>query len=152
MNDGKVCGATLEFCGTKTDVMADVVVAADGVESKFSKWCGIDTTVPLREIMSSAQYIVTDIDIDPHCTVFCLGNNVAPQGYLWVFPKGDRTANVGIGISGIKSGSGHRAKDYLDNYIGLKVPQRKDHRVDCRGSIGLQAACMHRGGWTHHRG
>ena len=27
MNDGKVCGATLEFCGTRTDVMADVVVA-----------------------------------------------------------------------------------------------------------------------------
>jgi digeranylgeranylglycerophospholipid reductase len=125
MNDGKVCGATLEFCGTKTDVMADVVIAADGVESKFSKWAGIDTTVPLREIMSSAQYIVTDIDIDPHCTVFCLGNNVAPQGYLWVFPKGDRTANVGIGISGIKSGNGHRAKDYLDNYIASKFPNGK---------------------------
>jgi len=125
MNDGKVCGATLEFCGTKTDVMADIVVAADGVESKFSKWCGIDTTVPLREIMSSAQYIVTDIDIDPHCTVFCLGNNVAPQGYLWVFPKGDRTANVGIGISGIKSGDGHRAKDYLDRYLTSKFPNGK---------------------------
>jgi len=34
-------------------VKADVVIAADGVESKFSKWCGIDTTVPVREIMSS---------------------------------------------------------------------------------------------------
>jgi len=125
MKNGKVCGATLEYGGRKTDVEADIVIACDGVESKFSKWCGIDTTVPLREIMSSAQYIVTDIDIDPHCTVFCLGNEVAPQGYLWVFPKGERTANVGIGISGIKSGTGHRAKDYLDTYVARHFPNGK---------------------------
>jgi len=125
MKDGKVCGAKVDFLGSSQDVTADVVIAADGVESKFSKWCGIDTTVPLREIMSSAQYVMTDIDIDPHCTVFCLGNEVAPQGYLWVFPKGERAANVGIGISGIKSGTGHRAKDYLDKYVAAHFPKGK---------------------------
>ena len=83
---------------------ADVVIAADGVESKFSRWCGIDTTVPVREIMSSVQYVMTDIDIDEHSTVFYLGNEVAPEGYLWVFPKGERSANVGIGISGKRAG------------------------------------------------
>jgi digeranylgeranylglycerophospholipid reductase len=129
MKDGKVCGAKLEFCGTTSEVTADVVIAADGVESKFSRWCGIDTTVPLREIMSSAQYLMADIDIDPHCTVFCLGNEVAPQGYLWVFPKGERSANVGIGISGIKSGDGHRAKDYLDKYVASKFPEGKT--IEC---------------------
>jgi len=50
---------------------------------------------------------------------------VAPQGYLWVFPKGERTANVGIGISGIKSGTGHRAKDYLDTYMARHFPNGK---------------------------
>jgi digeranylgeranylglycerophospholipid reductase len=125
MKDGRVCGAKLNFLGSSQEVTADVVIAADGVESKFSKWCGINTTVPLREIMSSAQYVMTDIDIDPHCTVFCLGNEVAPQGYLWIFPKGDRTANVGIGISGLKSGTGHRAKDYLDTYVAAHFPGGK---------------------------
>jgi len=102
-----------------------VVIAADGVESKFSKWCGIDTTVPVREIMSSVQYVMTDIDIDPGATVFYLGNEVAPEGYLWVFPKGKRSANVGIGISGRKSGDGHRAKDYLDKFVKKTFPHGK---------------------------
>jgi len=125
MEDGVVKGAILEYCGKVSRVTADVVIAADGVESKFARWCGIDTTVPVREIMSGAQYVLTDIDIDPHSTIFYLGNEVAPEGYLWVFPKGDRSANVGIGISGKKSGSGHRAKDYLDRFVQKTFPKGK---------------------------
>ena len=60
--------------------------------------------------MSSVQYVMTDIDIDEYSTVFYLGNEVAPEGYLWVFPKGKRSANVGIGISGKKSGEGPPGK------------------------------------------
>jgi len=122
---GAVKGAVLEFCGETRRINADIVIAADGVESKFSRWCGIDTTVPMREIMTSAQYLMTDIDIDPYTTVFLLGNEVAPEGYLWIFPKGNRTANVGIGISGKKSGPGHRAKDYLDRFVSSRFPNGK---------------------------
>ncbi len=125
MENGCVKGAKIECCGTVTMVTASVVIAADGVESKFSRWCGIDTTVPVREIMSSVQYLMADIDINPHITVFYLGNEVAPEGYLWVFPKGERCANVGIGISGKKSGEGHRAKDYLDRFVQKTFPNGK---------------------------
>src|SRR5512136_953304 len=125
MNGTQVAGAHLEFGGHKRAVHADVVIAADGVESKFSRWCGIDTTVPVREIMSSVQYLMADIDIDPHTTVFYLGNEIAPEGYLWIFPKGERCANVGIGISGKKSGKGHRAKDYLDRFVKKTFPGGK---------------------------
>jgi digeranylgeranylglycerophospholipid reductase len=125
MENGAVKGAKIEYAGRTTEVKADVVIAADGVESKFSKWCGIDTTVPVREIMSSVQYVMTDIDIDEHSTIFYLGNEVAPEGYLWVFPKGKRCANVGIGISGRKSGEGHRAKDYLDRFVKRTFPDGK---------------------------
>jgi digeranylgeranylglycerophospholipid reductase len=125
MENGSVKGAKIESCGHVMNVTADVVIAADGVESKFSRWCGIDTTVPVREIMSSVQYVMTDINIDPHSTVFYLGNEVAPEGYLWVFPKGERTANVGIGISGKKSGKGHRARNYLDRFVKKTFPHGK---------------------------
>jgi digeranylgeranylglycerophospholipid reductase len=125
MDHGVVKGAKVEYCGKVTKVSAEVVIAADGVESKFSRWCGIDTTVPVREIMSSVQYVMTDIDIDPHATIFYLGNEVAPEGYLWVFPKGERSANVGVGISGKKSGEGHRAKDYLDRFVKKTFPNGK---------------------------
>nr|WP_319375122.1 NAD(P)/FAD-dependent oxidoreductase [uncultured Methanoregula sp.] len=125
IENGFVKGAKIEYCGKISSVRAEVVIAADGVESKFSRWCGVDTTVPVREIMSSVQYVMTDIDIDEHSTVFYLGNDVAPEGYLWVFPKGKRAANVGIGISGKKSGDGHRAKDYLDKFVKKTFPHGK---------------------------
>jgi len=125
IENGVVKGAKVECCGQVTNITADVVIAADGVESKFSRWCGIDTTVPVSEIMSSVQYVMTDIDIDEHSTVFYLGNEVAPEGYLWVFPKGRRSANVGIGISGKKSGEGHRARDYLDRFVKKTFPKGK---------------------------
>ena len=136
--DGAVKGAFIDSCGQKKKVLADVVIAADGVESKFSRWCGIDTTVPVREIMSSVQYVMTDIDIDPHSTVFFLGNEVAPEGYLWVFPKGVRSANVGIGISGKKSGQGHRAKDYLDRFVSSRFPDGKT--IEC--IVGGVSVCQ----------
>jgi digeranylgeranylglycerophospholipid reductase len=137
ITDDTVQGAVVDFCGSHTKVHADLTIAADGVESKFTRWCGIDTTVPVREIMSSAQFLMTDIDIDPVTTTFYLGNKVAPEGYLWVFPKGERTANVGIGISGKKSGPGHRAKDYLERFVADKFPNGKT--IECM--VGGVSVC-----------
>jgi digeranylgeranylglycerophospholipid reductase len=125
LEDGAVKGATVETCGQSREVRADVVIAADGVESKFPRWCGIDSAVPMRELMSCAQYLLTDIDIEPAMTVFYLGNKVAPEGYAWVFPKGERTANVGIGISVRRSRDGNRARDYLDRFVAAHFPEGK---------------------------
>ncbi|MDD1674519.1 MAG: NAD(P)/FAD-dependent oxidoreductase, partial [Methanomicrobiales archaeon] len=129
MEQGKVAGATIESCGEVRNVRAEAVIAADGVESKFSRWCGIDTTVPLREIMSCAQYLMTNLTIDPHATVFYFGNSLAPEGYIWVFPKGERSANVGIGITGRKSVPGKRAKDYLDAFTKTHFPEGRT--IEC---------------------
>lgn len=129
LEDGFVRGARLQGYGITTDVRADVVIAADGVESKFARWCGIDTTVPLNEIETCAQYLLTDIDIDQASTVFYIGNDVAPEGYAWVFPKGDRTANVGLGISGKKSLPGNRPIDYLNRFVAKNFPNGKT--IEC---------------------
>jgi digeranylgeranylglycerophospholipid reductase len=125
MKDGAVCGAKLEHNGTVTDVAARITIAADGVESKFSRWCGIDTTVPLREIETGAQYLMTNLDIDNHATEFDVGNNVAPGGYVWVFPKGNNAANVGIGVAGDRTAPGARAIHYLNKFIDQKFPDGK---------------------------
>lgn len=125
MKDGKVHGAVIHQHGKVYEVSAKVVIAADGVESKFAKWAGINTTVPLAEIETCAQYIVNDIDIDPKANVFYISNAACPWGYIWIFPKGERCANIGIGIAGTKSGEGHRAKDYLDAFIAKEFPNGK---------------------------
>ena len=125
VKDGVVQGARIEHGGIEQDVYASIVIAADGVESKFARWCDINSTVPLRELETCAQYLMTDIDIENDATVFYVGNEIAPGGYVWIFPKGDRTANVGIGIMGNKSGDGHRAKDYLDAFVEKTFPEGK---------------------------
>lgn len=125
MENGAVRGAKVLSCGNPADIRAEVVIAADGTEAQFARRAGLDTTVPLREMMSCAQYVMTDIDINAGSTDFYLGNEIAPEGYLWVFPKGDRTANVGIGITGRKSRDGSRAKDYLDRFVAQNFPNGK---------------------------
>ncbi|MDR3102658.1 MAG: NAD(P)/FAD-dependent oxidoreductase [Methanocalculaceae archaeon] len=125
MIGGSVQGAIIHQHGKIYEVRAKVVIAADGVESKFPKWAGIDTTVPLWELETCVQYIVNDIDIDPKANVFYISNEACPWGYIWIFPKGPRSANIGIGIAGTKSGEGHRAKDYLDRYLAKEFPNGK---------------------------
>jgi len=120
IENGRVAGAMLDGGGRK--ILSDVTIAADGVESLFARMCGIDTSVPLKEMMSCAQYLVAGIDIEPSTNVFFVGRDVAPEGYLWIFPKGNRTANIGVGISGRKSKEGHRAKDYLDAFVRTRFP------------------------------
>jgi len=125
MENGVVRGAKVISTGTPAEIRAEVVLAADGTEAQFARRAGLDTTVPLREMMSCAQYLMTDIDIEAGSTDFYLGNAIAPEGYLWVFPKGNRTANVGIGITGRKSRDGARAKDYLDRFVAKNFPNGK---------------------------
>lgn len=123
MENGAVSGARIEANGAVEEVRAKVVVAADGVESKFARWCGIETAVPLAEIETCVQYLMTGIEIDPNATVFYLGNERAPEGYVWIFPKGKRTANVGIGISGKKCRDGSRPLDYLNRFVKATFPE-----------------------------
>ncbi|NLV27661.1 MAG: NAD(P)/FAD-dependent oxidoreductase [Methanomicrobiales archaeon] len=125
MENGAVKGAILEQNGTSHEVRARLTIAADGVESKFSRWCGVDTTVPLREMETCAQYLMTGIDIDPHATEFFVGNDVAPGGYVWIFPKGEKTANVGIGVGGDRCKPGNRPIDYLNRFVKSHFPNGK---------------------------
>lgn len=125
VKDGVVQGARVMYDGVERDIYATIVVAADGIESQFVRWCGINSTVPLRELETCAQYLMTDIAIENDETVIYLGNDIAPGGYVWIFPKGNRTANVGIGIMGSRSGEGNRAKNYLDAFVEDKFPEGK---------------------------
>lgn len=125
LEEGVVKGAMIEHNGAVQEVRAGLTIAADGVESKFSRWCGIDTTVPMREMETCAQYLMTGIDIDPHATEFFIGNEVSPGGYVWIFPKGDKTANVGIGLGGDRPKPGNRPIDYLNRFVQKHFPEGK---------------------------
>ena len=42
--------------------------------------------------------MLAGIDLDPTCTSLHDQHEFAPGGYVWVFPKGDGKANVGLGV------------------------------------------------------
>ena len=103
------------------EISARVVIGADGVESAVGRWGGLDTRVRARDMESCAQYVVDDTTIDADAIVLHFGDRVAPGGYAWVFPKGARSANVGLGVLGLRAG-GRSAVAWLDDYIARHFP------------------------------
>ncbi|MFZ2071136.1 MAG: NAD(P)/FAD-dependent oxidoreductase [Halobacteriota archaeon] len=106
-------------------IHAQVVVGADGVESRVGRWAGIDTRLHPSDVSICAEYLMCDIEVKSDYSEFFLGTEVAPKGYAWVFPKGGDCANVGIGIGGDVSDENHRAIDYLNAFVRDKFPDGK---------------------------
>jgi digeranylgeranylglycerophospholipid reductase len=102
VEDGSVRGVSIQrsdfFAGGVAQVEAQVVIAADGVEAQLGRWAGMDVRLPLGDAMVCAQYLLAGIEIDPTCTCYFIGHEVAPGGYAWIFPKGEGKANVGLGV------------------------------------------------------
>ena len=125
-DDDDVNGVVFRYSGREYTCKTKVVIAADGVESQVARWAGIDTTHQLRDVGICAQYLISNINIRPEYFDFYFGHKVAPRGYVWVFPKGEDIANVGVGISGAISGkNGKLAIDYLNEFVKRKFPEGK---------------------------
>ncbi|MDR2944890.1 MAG: NAD(P)/FAD-dependent oxidoreductase [Methanosarcinales archaeon] len=125
IENGRIAGVKIKRLGMEKDVAANIVIGADGVESKVGRWAGLDTTLKLSDIETGVQYLMTNIDIDEENIEFYMGNQYAPGGYVWVFPKGPGRANVGIGLLGSKIKEGGRPIDYLDKFIENRFPNGK---------------------------
>lgn len=108
--------------GERAEIRARIVVAADGVESAVGRWAGLDTRVRARDMESCAQYVVEDDGIDADAIVLHFGDRVAPGGYAWVFPKGERAANIGLGVLALRAG-GRSAVAWLDAYVAAHHPR-----------------------------
>lgn len=112
---GAVAGVRVETPEGKIDIRAKLVIAVDGVDSMTAKYAGINTVNPLREVDSGYEYEMAGLKIKGDDMIHLyLGKDVAPRGYVWIFPKGRDLANVGIGILGDSEKS---AKHYLDKFI-----------------------------------
>jgi digeranylgeranylglycerophospholipid reductase len=124
MEDDMPCGIYAQKEGELLKIEAPLVIGADGVESKVGRWAGIDTVLKLKDIEVCAQFLVQDRSIDEDYCEFYLGNEIAPGGYVWSFPKGDRMANVGVCIQGSNSYPGLAAK-LLEDFIRKRMPDAR---------------------------
>ena len=121
--DGKVAGIKAKHEDEPVEIYADIIVAADGVESMIARKAGINTYAPPHEFDSSYEYEMLIEGYDPDLIHLWFGNEVAPRGYVWVFPKDEDRANVGIGIA---SDHPETAKYYLDKWLEEnKIPAKK---------------------------
>ena len=136
--NGKIKGVKAKHFDEEIDIRADVVVGADGVESKVGRWGGIKTTLKPKDLETCAQYTLTGIDIDRAYCDFYLGKKIAPGGYVWVFPKGNDVANVGIGILASLSTPGLATK-LLDKFISSHPELKKGEPV--RFLAGAVSVC-----------
>jgi len=91
-------------------VRCGAVVAADGLECRIGRQLGLAGTLRPAGVFLCAQYSVSPIDVDPHAIEFHFGSEVAPGGYAWVFPKGESTANLGVGVTAKASTRGRSVK------------------------------------------
>ncbi len=129
---GTVAGVKLNYMGEELQIRSSVVIGADGVESRVGRWAGLKTWVFPKEMASCAQMTLTNIEIDPDIVEFYFGREIAPGGYLWIFPKGARTANVGLGISGEISEK-KTPFSYLEKFIEKKFPNASKLRIMAGG-------------------
>jgi digeranylgeranylglycerophospholipid reductase len=123
--DGYARGVSARCMEGDKRIYADVVVGADGVESKVGRWAGLNTRLRPSEINVCAEFLMCDVEINKDYSEFFIGSDIAPKGYAWVFPKGEDCANVGLGIGGDVSGEQHRAIDYLRAFVRSKFPHGK---------------------------
>lgn len=112
----KVTGVRMKSWGETKDIKCGCVVGADGYESQVGRWAGINTSLAPRDITSCFQYRLTNINHEADYCEFVLGSK-APGGYIWIFPKNEDTANVGIGMQLTKLKDPADVKKHLDKYI-----------------------------------
>jgi len=120
-NNGEVNGVVLDYLGEEKQIQAKIVIGADGLTSRVGRWAGLKTLVRMKDMESAVQYSVANVDIEPNKMIMYVGMNHAPGGYIWVFPKGKKFANIGIGISG-KYSKHKSAQKYLDEFMEREYP------------------------------
>jgi len=121
---GKPNGVKVTHGGREPyDIHAPLIVSAEGMESMMARQMGFKTVHSLYDVDTCYQYEMKPYDHENLIELY-FGNAIAPRGYVWIFPKADKKANVGIGIGGNhESGpklcgmKGADPKRYLDEFI-----------------------------------
>ncbi len=105
------------------DIHAPLIVSAEGMEALMARQMGFKTVHQLYDVDTCYQYEMKPYDHDNLIELY-FGNAIAPRGYVWIFPKADDKANVGIGIGGNLSNGekqngidGAQPKVFLDEFI-----------------------------------
>jgi digeranylgeranylglycerophospholipid reductase len=124
VEDQAVKGVKVESLGRSQTIAARLIVAADGTESQAARWAGLKSVPPLADYYLGIEFLLAGMagKMDPQVCQYHLDRSMAPGGYLWVFPKGEDTANVGLVIAADQA-SDSTALSYLERFVANHYPE-----------------------------
>ena len=114
--DGRFIGWKCDGKGEQFPIQAKVVIDASGVAAVCSKVVNIDEDTPLNtmgKVVAGMQYELLEVPSDGYLD-FYIWPKYAEKGYLWMIPKCDGRANVGLVTE-----DRPRTKKALDEFIGI---------------------------------
>jgi digeranylgeranylglycerophospholipid reductase len=109
-----------------------ILVAADGVESLIRRKTWWKEGFVQEDMESCVFAKVEHETIESDVIEFYTGKQIATGGYLWVFGRGKKFANVGLGVLGKYSSPG-LAKKLFDDFVNKKFPNAKITDFHCGG-------------------
>ena len=112
--DGEFKGWRCDGKGERFPISAKIVIDASGVSAVCSRFIKPDGSNPLNDkgkVVAGMQYELTNVPTDGYLD-FYIWPKYAEKGYLWMIPKCDGRANVGLVTE-----DRPRAKKALDEFI-----------------------------------
>ena len=115
--NGWVTGVSGRKSGTPFNLTARVVIDATGSSSTLRRFMPVPTKIESEidpdDVVGTGRYIL-DFEpaienpeyFDPNYCIIHLDQFIAPHGYAWIFAKGKKKVNIGLGVS--KSGLARR--------------------------------------------
>jgi len=101
IEDGLLTKVTLDHDGQKEDVVPDVTVIADGSMNRFGRDLGTSRRKDYPMGLAARGYYSSPRSTDPFLESqldLRDSSGATMPGYGWVFPLGDGTVNVGVGL------------------------------------------------------
>lgn len=102
----------------KKEYLSKVVIDSSGFSGILANSMNVHSGIDQIRRAHGAQFEMTNVDLEGQdLAEIYFGNDVAPGGYGWIFPKGEDIANVGVGIL---HGMGHKdisIRKYLQRFI-----------------------------------
>jgi len=101
------------------ELTSELVIGADGYKALSLRWAGLERP---SEVASCLQYeLKLDREVDQDIVVCYFGSSVAPGGYAWVVPIGNKAVRVGLGVRKASK----PARFYLDAFVKKEFPNSK---------------------------
>jgi len=124
--------------GETVECRRSVVIDASGMAAVVRRqtpeeW-GLEREIQGEDIVVLYQEIreVSSIEEPEYCQI-CLDQDISPGGYYWIFPKGERTVNVGLGVQ--MKGGFPNPREQLYKHVLSKPLFNNSRRV--RGGGGI---------------